>query len=81
MYATTSARLADHAARSARPRPFSSSRRCETPRSSRPSARAIAGVASVLALSAITIRQVNGKEAQRKSCSRRMLRPSASSSL
>ena len=42
---------------------------------------AIAGVASVLALSAITTRQQNGKPSDRKRCRRRTLRSSAASSL
>jgi hypothetical protein len=58
-----------------------SSRRCATPGSCALSAAAIAGVRSVLALSATTIRQVNGNVSARKSCSRRTLRASAASSL
>jgi len=65
MYATTFARLADHAARSARPRPLRSSLRSSTPASSRARRSAIAGVASVLALSATTMRQVKGNSARR----------------
>ena len=44
-------------------------------------ARAISGVASTLALSAITIRQLNGKPSLRKRCSRRMLRSRPAASL
>jgi hypothetical protein len=51
------------------------------PSSSRASAAAMAGVASVLALSAMTIRQENGSSALRKLCSLRMLRSSAACSL
>ena len=75
------ARLADQAARSARPRPFAraAGARRRAARAQPPAA--IAGVASVLALSAITIRQVNGNSAARKRCRRRMLGSSAASSL
>ena len=81
MYATTRASLADQAARSARPRPLRSSRSTCTPPSVRASTRAIAGVSSVLALSAITIRHVNGNSASRKRWRRRMLRSSPACSL
>ena len=47
--------------RSARPRPFSDSRNDVTPGSSAASAAAMAGVASVLALSAIVMRKVYGQ--------------------
>ena len=60
MYATTRARLWDQAARSARPRPFCSSRSTLTRSIVDASARAISGVASSLALSAIVIRHENG---------------------
>ena len=57
--------------RSARPRPFSASRTAATPASSAASARAIAGVASVLALSAMVIRNGYGNCAVRWAYSRR----------
>jgi hypothetical protein len=49
--------------------------------SSAASARAIADVPSVLALSAITIRHANGMFASRKPCRRRIERSSADRSL
>jgi hypothetical protein len=58
-----------------------SSRSTSTPGSARASARAIAGVSSVLALSAMTIRHVNGKPSERKLCSLRIEVASARSSL
>jgi len=65
MYATTRAMLRDHAVRSARPRPFCSSRSTSTPASATANDCAISGVASVLALSAIRIRHDTGIEVER----------------
>ena len=56
MYARIGDSDAAHTACSARPRPFSSNRATATLGSVSASAAAIAGVASVLALSAIVIR-------------------------
>ena len=56
MYASTGASDADHTARSARPRPFSSRWTTVTSANSSASASATASVASVLALSATVIR-------------------------
>ena len=61
MYATTSAALADQAARRARPRPFSSRRMALTPGISRAKRDAMAQVPSVLALSATVTTAGNGK--------------------
>jgi hypothetical protein len=81
MYATTRARLVDHATRSARPRPFCSSRSTRMWSSSAASLSAMSGVRSVLALSAIVIRHENGTSVSRKRWSRWIDLASASSSL
>ena len=65
MYARTSASLCDQIARRARPRPGCSMRTARTSPNSRASLLAIAQVPSVLPLSAIVIRAVNGKPSRR----------------
>ena len=61
MYATTAALLCNHAARSARPRPFAARWTARTPSSSLASRQAIPQVLSVLALSATVMSHVRGK--------------------
>ena len=65
MYASTGASDVDHTACRARPRPFCSSRTMRTSVSSSANCAAIRGVWSVLALSAIVMRAVNGKLSSR----------------
>ena len=81
MYASTGAGDPDHTVRSARPRPFAGMRTTATYGS--PSARCSAtyGVASVLALSAIVIRNAYGNVAVRYACNRRTHGPRSISSL
>src|SRR6266702_3836755 len=68
-------------ARNARPRPGSAIWTARTSGSSRASLSAIAQVASVLPLSAIVIRALNGKLSRRKPASRRTLGARSRSSL
>lgn len=70
MYARTGASECDQTVRSARPRPFSSSRRDRTRGSAAASRAATCGVRSVLALSATVIRKAYGKVRARWSCRR-----------
>jgi hypothetical protein len=65
MCARTGASLADQMARSARPRPACSIRTARTSANSPARPSAITGVASVLPLSAIVTRAVNGKLSRR----------------
>ena len=65
MYASTSARLTDHAVLSARPRPLAGRCMAPTSGSSYIRRRAICSVPSVLALSTIVICQENGNVADR----------------
>ena len=65
MYARTSASLCDQTARSARPRPGCSMRTARTSSKSRASRSAMAQVPSVLPLSAMVTRAVNGKPSRR----------------
>src|SRR5579862_8153625 len=81
IYARTSASLCDQMARSARPRPDCSIRTARTSPNSRARPPAIDQVASVLPLSAIVTRAVNGKPSRRKPTSRRMLGARSCSSL
>lgn len=81
MYASTGASESPHTVRSARPRPFSSSRVLRTPATEAASHAATSGVRSVLALSAIVMRKGYGKVRVRCSCSLRTQGPRSFSSL
>ena len=71
MYATTDASDASHAARSARPRPFSSRCTAVTPSISAARRAASSAVPSVEALSAITTRAGYGSSVSRNARTRR----------